>query len=475
MSSQYPQGSITFTRYGGIDRDSHIFSIKSNGSGEQQLTRDSGVQAHGCLAPDGKYLVYSQVTQTGSSIKSIDLTSKESIVLSGDYSWSMVPNVSPDSNEIAFTSDDDGWYNVYTMYKDGSQIKQLTFSKDPNKNDKYPVQNVGPKYSPNGQQLLFASNRDEEDRGNYQNLWLIPVQGGTAQRLSSNLNNRESRSWSPDGNRIVSQTIINNIGQLVVMDADGNNQQLITSIPDSSPTFAPGGVFPEMRGAVTPAWSPDGEWIAFASNHEGNYDLYLIRPEGGDMHRIIATPENELSVGWGTMAGEKPVPVIPEQSLSEQINSYFVANLLYYLSSQGFFRHPAAIYCWVMFMEHFSMASATANLNSRQETAGNDWLTGQKPGVLLGDASSDQLLQAGFSWQPQTTLAGADFSTLSMANIHLIDAFNSPNHKAISSESIEVGVIPSVEGDLPGREWKFIRSDPFQGNTAELRFDSSLI
>ena len=233
MSSQYPQGSITFTRYGGTNRDSHIFSIKPNGSGEQQLTRESGVQAHGSLAPDGGYLVYSQVTKTSSSIKSIDLTSKETVVLSGDYSWSMVPNVSPNGKEIAFTSDNDGWYNIYTMHKDGSQINQLTFSKDPDRNTKDPVQNVGPKYSPNGQQLLFASNRDEADRGNYQNLWLMPVQGGAAQRLSTNLNNRESRSWSPDGNRIVSQTIINNIGQLVVMDADGSNQQLITNIPDS--------------------------------------------------------------------------------------------------------------------------------------------------------------------------------------------------------------------------------------------------
>jgi hypothetical protein len=193
------------------------------------------------------------------------------------------------------------------------------------------------------------------------------------------------------------------------------------------------------------------------------------------MHRILATPENELSVGWGTMAGEQPVTEIPEQSLSEQINSYFVANFFYYLSSQGFFRHPAAIYCWVMFMEDFSMASATANLNSRQETSGNDWLTGQKQSVLLGDASSEQLLKAEFSWQPQTTLAGADFSTLSMANIHLTDAFNSTTYKAISGESIGAGVIPGVEADLPGREWKSIRSDSFQANTAELRFDISLL
>ena len=121
------------------------------------------------------------------------------------------------------------------------------------------------------------------------------------------------------------------------------------------------------------------------------------------------------------------------------------------------------------------MANTTANLTSRQGMAGNDWLTGQKPGVILGGGSSDQLLKAGFSWQPQTALTGADFSTFSMANIHPTDTINSANYKAISAESIGVGAIPGVEADLLGSEWKFIRSDPSQGNTPELRFDSSLL
>jgi Tol biopolymer transport system component len=69
----------------------------------------------------------------------------------------MVPNVSPNGKEIAFTSENDGWYNIYTMRKDGSHINQLTFSKDPDRNTKDPVQNVGPKYSPNGQQLLLPA------------------------------------------------------------------------------------------------------------------------------------------------------------------------------------------------------------------------------------------------------------------------------------------------------------------------------
>ena len=62
-----------------------------------------------------------------------------------------------------------------------------------------------------------------------------------------------------------------------------------------------------------------------------------------------------------------------------------------------------------------------------------------------------------------------------MANIHLTDAFDSANYKAISAESIGDGVIPGVKTELPRREWKFIRSDPFDGNTAKLSFDSSLL
>jgi TolB protein len=56
-----------------------------------------------------------------------------------------------------------------------------------------------------------------------------------------------------------------------------------------------------MSGAVTPVWSPDGRWIAFASNHQGSYDIYRVRPDGSQMQRITRTSEPELSVGWGPL------------------------------------------------------------------------------------------------------------------------------------------------------------------------------
>jgi Tol biopolymer transport system component len=39
---------------------------------------------------------------------------------------------------------------------------------------------------------------------------------------------------------------------------------------------------------IEPAWSPDSQWIVFASNREDpNFDLYIIRPDGTGLTRLL--------------------------------------------------------------------------------------------------------------------------------------------------------------------------------------------
>lgn len=286
-----PQSAISFTRYEGAGR-AHVFTMAPDGSDVRRITSAPGVQAHSTISPDGARVVYSQVNAKGSSIEAIDRAGGPPTVLNRGRQWSLVPSWSPDGARVAFTSDADGNYEIYTMATDGSDVRQLTFT-DP------PIQHVGPKYSPDGSQLLYATDQDEADPANQQDIWVMPSPGGAGTRLTRGINDRESRGWSPDGRRIVTQTVKDGVGQLVVLNADGSGVRQITQFPANTPRFAPGGIFPVMSGAVTPAWSPDGEWIAFASNHEGNYDIYRVRPDGSDMARITTSSHPELSVGWG--------------------------------------------------------------------------------------------------------------------------------------------------------------------------------
>lgn len=288
-----PESVISFTRYAG-NGQGHVFTMRPDGSGIQRVTSSPGVQAHSSMSPDATRVVYSQVNPTGSSIEVIDRSGGPPTVLNRGNRWSLVPSWSPDGARVAFTSDADGNYEIYTMASDGTDVRQLTFTRPP-------IQHVGPKYSPDGSQLLYATDKDEVDPANQQDIWVMPSSGGSGTRLTRGINDRESRGWSPDGKRIVTQTVENGVGQLVVLNADGSGTRQITDFPAGTPRFAPGGIFPVMSGAVTPAWSPDGNWIAFASNHEGQYEIYRIRPDGTGIARITNSPEPELSVGWGPL------------------------------------------------------------------------------------------------------------------------------------------------------------------------------
>src|SRR5271156_5765800 len=61
----------------------------------------------------------------------------------------------------------------------------------------------------------------------------------------------------------------------------GDARQLTTDGHESSPTY-----------------SPDGRWIAFAGEYDGNRDVYVIPAEGGTPHRLTWHPAHDPPVVW---------------------------------------------------------------------------------------------------------------------------------------------------------------------------------
>ena len=110
----------------------------------------------------------------------------------------------------------------------------------------HPAQDNFGAWSPDGQQLLFTSDRDGTVT-----IYAISVQGGEPRALTELESANGRPDWSPDGRKIafMSDRDEGDV-EIYVMDADGGNTTRLTD----SPGFD-----------GFPAWSPDGDYLAFIS------------------------------------------------------------------------------------------------------------------------------------------------------------------------------------------------------------------
>ena len=72
------------------------------------------------------------------------------------------------------------------------------------------------------------------------------------------------------------------LGDIWLADADGKNVQRLTV---------------HKARDVYPRFSPDGRWIAFSSDREGNMDVYVIPTAGGAVRRLTVHSADETTAG----------------------------------------------------------------------------------------------------------------------------------------------------------------------------------
>src|SRR5256885_10897543 len=107
------------------------------------------------------------------------------------------PNISPDGNLIAYVvkvadmEKDKRPGNLWLAKWDGLENRALTFG---NKGAKHP------RWSPDGKWIGFLSGR-EDDNENDQ-LWLLPITGGEAEKITDTKGGVEDFAWAPGSNHI---------------------------------------------------------------------------------------------------------------------------------------------------------------------------------------------------------------------------------------------------------------------------------
>lgn len=137
-----------------------------------------------------------------------------------------------------------------------------------------------PSYSPDGTRIAFVSNRE----GSFE-IYVIDADGLNEQRLTTTPANEGDPAWSADGSRVAYHSDAGGTLQVWIMDADGSNQRQLTT-----------GEVVNLQ----PAISPDGQTIAFTSARDGNYDIYLMDLDGSNQRNLTntAAPINENVPAW---------------------------------------------------------------------------------------------------------------------------------------------------------------------------------
>ncbi len=235
------------------------------------------------------------------------------------------PSVSPDGTRVLFHSDRSGTNQVYVVNADGSGLKKLTdhpggsltpkWSPDGNiwlmdadgGNPRVLVATPGddshPQWTPDGTRIVFNSSRPapgtSPDKAEFwDDIHIIARDGSGLRQLSDCHSTCTYPSLSPDGRHIVYRRIEHGPGldwtlaptqtnsEVFVADIDGGGERNVSA----NPAFD-----------GWPAWSPTGEWIAFASNRAGparTGQVFLVRPDGSGLRRLTHGPWSHVQPAW---------------------------------------------------------------------------------------------------------------------------------------------------------------------------------
>jgi dipeptidyl aminopeptidase/acylaminoacyl peptidase len=252
-------------------RDTDIWMVSWDGKDQVRLTFSPDSESAPRWSPDGRYLAFlasrgtEEEKKKGAQVWLLDRKGGEAQQLTdikggvADYAWS------PDSTRLALVAspaDPDDEPEKLEGWKRKAQPPIVI--------DRY----------------HFKQDRDGYLKRLYAHLWVFDVASKKAEALTSGGFDDASPAWSPDGTRIA---FVSNRSLPDPDRSEDTNIYVVDAKPGAEPrqlTTFPG------PDSGRPAWSPDGQWIAYLQGDEPRLSAYQLEklavvPAAGGAARVL--------------------------------------------------------------------------------------------------------------------------------------------------------------------------------------------
>jgi dipeptidyl aminopeptidase/acylaminoacyl peptidase len=303
-------------------RDADIYVVPADGSAPPRLVAGGkGPQTSPRFVPDGRRIVFVSGAADPPQVYIADLTGSDVKPLTTLSTGAQPPlAVSPDGSHVAFVSDvfpecpDDACNEdrAAALARDPVKVRRLSrlmfrhwdewrerrrhhvfvtaldsgYTRDvsPGDFDAPPhfYEEGSIAFSPDGTQLAFVAKREGKDVEAWStnmDVWLVPVSGGTLEKLTFNPAADQAPLFSPDGRSVIVRAqrragFESDRYYLDVYDLATGAKRTVFDAPDLSVSEA--------------ALSPDGDTIWFTAPQQGRDDLFRVPFEGGTP-KLVAT------------------------------------------------------------------------------------------------------------------------------------------------------------------------------------------
>ena len=199
----------------------------ADGENENTIMESSDPIMSPAWSPDSRQLAYVSFEESASSIFVQTLRTGNRIKVSSRPGINGAPSFSPDGRKLVLTlGGADGNLDIYVLDLASRQFTRLTNNRA--------IDTEG-SWSPDGEEIYFTS-----DRSGGPQVYRVPVEGGTPERVTFEGSYNARPRLSPDGKKLAVVHLDRGNYRIGVMDLESNDLLVVSAgRQDESPSFAP--------------------------------------------------------------------------------------------------------------------------------------------------------------------------------------------------------------------------------------------